>query len=374
MNTTRLFDLLKQLIAIPSVTGDEAAVGHFLADYLTGYGFIVHRQEVAPNRFNLFAAYSPVIYMDKQDLERKAFYVDRQNAQNLEQRAFYPVHPVHPCELFVPVIFCTHIDTVAPFIDFREDEDCIYGRGACDAKGQAAAMIEAALSWKEAGQSGVGLLLVVGEEYDSIGAKRANDWEVAPSRYIVVGEPTDNRLAIGQKGTFLFKLTTQGIAAHSAYPERGESAILKMLAVLTDLSGLQFVPDAYFGETTLNIGLLSGGSKINIIPDRAEAEIIVRLSRPYGEIRHQIEACLADRADMSVISHADPIRLKAVGDLSTTVVSFGSDIPYLTRFGERLLIGPGSIFDAHTAHEKITKTELIQGAENYLKILQELSK
>lgn len=332
VNQTRLFELTRRLISIPSLTGQEAAVTDFVGHYLADQHWHVSRQSVATDRFNILA---------------------------------YPDTPP-------AVLLCTHLDTVAPLIPLSEDADAFYGRGACDAKGIMAAMIETALDWQEKGKTGVGLLFVVGEEYDSIGARAANDWLEARAPFIVVGEPTENRLVIGQKGTLLLSVKSEGIAAHSAFPEQGQSAIYKLLDVINRLRAYEFPADSFFGTTTFNVGLISGGTKINVIPDQASAEIIFRLAQPVESVLAAVRDCVRDDAEFEIISATDPTRLKEVPGFETTIAAFGSDIPYFTHYPEKLLIGPGSIYDAHTDHEKITKQQLVAGVKSYINILHEL--
>lgn len=332
INSNRLFHLTQKLIEIPSITADEKNIGQYLAEFLTDNGFCVSPQQVQPNRFNLIAtlAENPVVFL------------------------------------------CTHMDTVSPHIPFSADETTIYGRGACDAKGPLAAMIEALLTLQKNGETRIGLLIVVGEEFDSIGAKFANKEANFSSKYIIVGEPTDNKLAIGQKGTLLIRLKTVGVAAHSAFPELGQSAIRKLCEVLPDLWQLEFEPDSFFGESHLNIGTVSGGSKVNVIPARAEAEIIIRLAHPVRDVLERIRAAVNDRAEIAVISQSDPIRMPAVPGFATFIAGFGSDVPYLGNFGQPLLIGPGSIHLAHNPGESILKQELIEGSLTYLKLIRYL--
>ncbi|OQY28017.1 MAG: hypothetical protein B6244_08735 [Candidatus Cloacimonetes bacterium 4572_55] len=330
MNKYRLLQLTRELINIPSVTGQEGEIGRFLCRYLSNNGFSIREQEVSPGRFNIFASKS-----DRVDL-----------------------------------LFSAHLDTVAPYIPLSEDETTLYGRGACDVKGGLAAMVEAVISHGETEGQSAGLLFVVGEEYDSDGAKAANQWGMVQPRAIVISEPTENRLAVGQKGALLFRLKARGKSAHSAYPELGESAIEPLIESLRQLTQIDFPQDDYFGETTLNIGVIRGGTKVNVIPDYAEAEIIMRLAIPYSQVLEKTMTCLHPQVELETISRCDPIRLTSVPKFESIVVAFGSDAPYLTNFGERLLIGPGSIHDAHTDHEKINKVDLKRAVEMYRNLIK----
>ena len=334
MNQQRLFDLLKSLMSIPSLTGDEKPLAEFVESYFTERNFKVQRQSVNNDRFNLFA---------------------RQGERT-------------------KLILCTHLDTVSPHIAYREDDEIIYGRGACDAKGAMAAMIETALTWYEQGGDQVGLLFLVDEEMNSAGAKLANQNPLFRSEYLIVGEPTENRLAIGQKGSLILRLTASGKAAHSAFPELGESATAKLINVLQDLLNLDYPNDDFFGETTLNIGTLQGGSRVNIIADQAKSEMIYRLSVPVHQLLKQIEPVINQRVEMDILSQSDPSRMIEIPGFETFIASFGSDTPYLTQFGQRIMAGPGSILHAHTNKEKIGKKDLVKGVEMYLRILGYLIK
>src|SRR6185369_8924344 len=220
-----VFELTRKLIDIPSVTYDELAVGRFLSSYLQELGFNVERQEVAPDRFNVIAT----------------------------------------TDASPRVVFSTNMDTVPPLIESREDDEFIYGRGSCDAKGIIAAQIFAAQRLRDEGVKDVGLLFTVDEETESLGAKVANKHPLAREcRYLINGEPTDSRLATGTKGSMRVYITTEGRAAHSAYPEAGESAIDKLLDILDDIRACEWPEDSFFGTTTCNIGVISGGVRPNV--------------------------------------------------------------------------------------------------------------
>jgi acetylornithine deacetylase len=330
METKATFELARQLMTIPSVTGNELEVGNFLTSYLSTAGYRVERQAVEPERFNVIAT------------------------------AGRP-----------RVLFCTHIDTVPPVLPIGEDQDFLYGRGACDTKGIIAAMLEAGDRLRSSGVQDYGYLFVVGEETNGSGAKAANTlkWD---NEFVVVGEPTGNKLARAQKGTFMAELSVQGKAAHSGYPEAGVSAIEGLWKVLGDCRSADWGDDPLLGKGTFNIGTFNGGQAFNIIPASSVATIMIRTIEPPDAVEAKMRSLIGDRAGMKVLGGARPYLMHVVEGFETTVVSFGSDVPYLGNLGKPLLIGPGSILDAHTAHEKISKQELMAGAALYERLARTL--
>jgi len=318
-----VFELTRELISIPSISGDEKQVVEFLADYLERAGFEVELQDAAPGRPNVYA------------------------------RRGEP-----------DVVLSTHTDTVPPFVTYSEDDEFIYGRGACDAKGIIAAMIKAGEALIASGVSGFGLLFVVGEEAGSPGARAANSIPNR-SRYLINGEPTESKLALGSKGALRAVLRARGRAAHSAYPERGESAIEKLLDVLNDLQRAELPSDETLGATTLNIGVIKGGVAANVIPADAEAELMFRVVTSSESMKCQVENVVGSRAEIEYTFECDPVFTERVDGFETAVVSFTTDIPLLTNWGKALLFGPGSILDAHTAGEKISKRELTAAVDVY---------
>ena len=326
----RLFELARRLIEIESITGNEKQVALFLRDYLAGLDYRITMQEVAPERYNL-----------------QAFAGD----------------PV--------LVFTTHMDTVPPYFSFREDDEFIYGRGACDAKGIIAAQIEAAERLRADGETRVGLLFVVGEERNSAGAMLANR-NPSGSRYFIDGEPTGNRLAFASKGSLRVELIARGRSAHSAYPEQGESAILKLIDVLQDLRGLELPTDPELGLSTCNIGVLEGGTKPNVIPDFARAEVMFRSVVPPGDLKKRLESLVRGRCEIHYRFEVPVVRMGVMEGFETTVVSFASDVPLLDRWGKPFLVGPGSILDAHTDHERLSKQELVAGADLYVNLARRL--
>jgi acetylornithine deacetylase len=329
-----LFELTSQLIDIPSVTGDESAVAQFLSSFLSDLGYRIELQEAGTNRFNVLATTnaSPTI------------------------------------------VFSTHIDTVPPFIPSSEDSEYIYGRGSCDAKGIIASQVFAAQRLRGEGVEEVGLLFTVDEELGSKGAQLANKHPLAREcRFLINGEPTDNKLAIGTKGSMRFLLTTEGRAAHSAYPEVGESAIEKLLDVLVDVRNLKWPNDPFFGETTCNIGVIQGGTRPNVIPAEAGAELQVRLAIDTHQAKSIVDKIVRGRARIEFASAHDPVKLFYVRGFEECVVRFTTDIPYLTSWGKPLLLGPGSILDAHTSHERVAKRELEAAVDLYVELARRVS-
>lgn len=328
-----VFELTRQLIDIPSVTGEELAVGQFLARHLEQLGYRVERQEVAPERFNVIAT----------------------------------------TEAPPRIVFSTHMDTVPPFIESSEDEEFIYGRGSCDAKGIMAAQIFAAQRLRDEGVNDVGLLFTVDEELGSLGAQAANKHPLARDcRYLINGEPTDSCLATGTKGSVRVIITTEGRAAHSAYPEAGESAIEKLLDILQDIRACEWPEDSFFGTTTCNIGVLSGGTRPNVIADKARAELQIRLGIDIEHVKGVLEDAAGTRGRLEYSSAHNPVRLSSVPGFDECVVRFTTDVPYLSEWGKPLLLGPGSILDAHTDHERISKRELEQAVDLYLRLSKQL--
>jgi acetylornithine deacetylase len=264
------------------------------------------------------------------------------------------------------------MDTVPPFFPSNEDNDFIWGRGACDAKGIIAAMIAAAQKLLIAGTRNFGLLFVVGEDRNSAGAKAA---AAAPrgARFLINGEPTENRLALGSKGALRYEITARGKLAHSAYPELGHSAIHTLLDVLQDMRQIPLPQDGLLGRGTLNIGTIDGGRAPNVVADLAEAEIMFRTVGDPSALREAVASAVAGRAEVREVLHTPAIHLNKFEGLPTTVVAFTTDIPTFNgAWGEPFLIGPGSIHVAHTAEERIAKKELSDAVEIYARMTTQL--
>lgn len=329
----------KQLCEIESTTYCEGAVGDFLADFLAERGWRVEKTPVpqpAENpgggpRWNVYAG------MEGQTPD---------------------------------LVFSTHMDTVPPYIAFSEDDEFIYGRGVCDAKGIIAAQTAAGEALRAEGYR-VGLLFVSGEERDSAGAKAAN--AVAKgSRFLVNGEPTENRLALASKGALRAVFRASGKMVHSAYPELGDSAVHKLVEVLARLLALDLPVSEDVGPSTLNIGQISGGYAPNVIADKAEAQVLVRLVGDGAPIRALLQQAAAGLAEVEFTLEIPFARLRAVPGLPTMVAKFTTDIPQLSNWGEPLLLGPGTIHVAHTPHEKLAKKDLLEAIELYVRVAKQL--
>ena len=333
-----LFALTRALIDIESITNNEEAVGNFLFEILTPlasrYGGRVERLEVEPRRFNVFAQWGGEL----------------------------------------DVTLSTHMDTVPPFIGSREDERHIWGRGACDTKGIIAAMIYAVEALLVEGVRNIGLLFVVGEERNSAGAYRAAQ-DPRGSRYIINGEPTENRLALGSKGVLRYEVCASGKMAHSAYPELGDSAIHKLIDALADMRRIPLPVDDLLGPSTLNIGTLSGGRAPNVIADEARADVMIRLVGDSAGTKAALERAVEGRAELREVIEIPAVRLDAVDGIATTVVAFTTDIPAFDgKWGKPFLIGPGNIHVAHTLEERVPKHELTEAVELYRRIVRQLCK
>ena len=329
--------LTRQLVDIESITGNEAAVGNSLYGELCRLGYQTKKMPVEGERVNVYA--------------------------------LSPEEP-HPA-----VVFSTHMDTVPPFIPSSEDGGRIYGRGSCDAKGIIASQIAAAERLRQQGVP-VGLLFVVGEERDSLGAQAANEYAAnahgARCRFLINGEPTENHLALASKGTLRVEVTATGRMAHSAYPELGESAIDKLIPALARLRTMPLPSDPEIGPCTLNIGLMEGGRAPNVIPDYAHADLLYRLVGPSNELRRQILATAGEEVQVTFPLELPFLRLRTVDGLPTMIAAFTTDIPKLSNWGEPLLIGPGLIHVAHTEGEYIEKQQLAEAIDLYCRIAKQL--
>ncbi|HEX3102419.1 MAG TPA: M20/M25/M40 family metallo-hydrolase, partial [Pyrinomonadaceae bacterium] len=260
-----------------------------------------------------------------------------------------------------------------PFIAPSEDDEKIYGRGSCDAKGIIAAQITAAEELRKQGVNDIGLLFTVDEERSSTGAKAANQHPIAAKcEYLINGEPTDNDLAIGSKGAYRVKIKTSGKAAHSAYPEQGDSAVETLLDILEDVRHTKFPHDDFYGETTCNIGLINGGVALNVIPPTAEAGLLIRLTTPTEPIHEALTSVIRDRGELEVLSYSLPVRMLEVDGFEQKVVRFTTDIPHLGNWGRPLLLGPGSILVAHTKDEFVPKRELKEAVSLYVELVERL--
>jgi len=329
------FQLTRALVDIDSVTPNEEKVGLFLFDYLKEIaartGGRVERFEVEPTRYNLLAQWGDPI-----------------------------------------VTLSTHIDTVPPFFASREDSEFIWGRGACDTKGIIASMIHAVEALVADGVRGVALLFVVGEERNSAGAYAAAKIPRG-SRFLINGEPTENKLALGSKGALRYEIVAHGRMAHSAYPHLGESAIEKLLDALEKIRRLAMPTDSILGASTLNIGTIQGGRAPNVIPDHARAEVFFRLVDSGDSIRAAVANASEGLVEANEVLYIPTVHLGSVSGLETTVVSYTTDIPAFDgTWGQPFLFGPGSIHFAHTDQERIPKAELLEAIRIYQKLVRQL--
>ena len=331
--------LTRELCEIESTTYHEGVVGDFLADFLIRRGWDVEKTPV------------------------------EQPLENVGGGPRWNVYAGTTGET-PDLVFSTHMDTVPPYIPFSEDDEFLYGRGVSDAKGILAAQVAAAEVLRAEGFR-VGVLFVSGEERDSAGAKAANK---APkgSRFLINGEPTDNRVAVASKGALRVSLKAIGKMAHSAYPELGDSAVHKMVKLLDKLLRIDWPVDEFAGDTTVNIGQISGGHAPNVIADEAEAQVLIRLVGSSEPVRAAVLEAAKGLADVAFTLDLAFVRLRAVEGLPTMVAKFATDIPQLTNWGTPLLLGPGSIHVAHTPFEKLAKKELLESVELYVKVAKQL--
>ncbi len=331
-----VFELTRALVDIESITENELRMGEYLSAHLTSlaadYQGHVERMDVAPNRFNVFASFGDPL-----------------------------------------VTLSTHMDTVPPFFASREDDDHIWGRGACDTKGIIAAMITGARELLSEGSRNIGLLFVVGEERNSAGAFAAAK-STRGSKFIINGEPTENKLALGSKGALRCELVARGRMAHSAYPELGESAIDKLLDALNAVRRMPLLSNPLFGPSTLNIGTISGGRAPNVLADHAQAELLIRLVDDGESTRALLrETAAAANVELQEVLAIPALRLGTLPGFETTVVSYTTDIPAFNgAWGQPYLLGPGSIHFAHTSEERVPKRELVEAVQIYKNMIKGL--
>jgi acetylornithine deacetylase len=324
--------LTRALVDIDSTTGREGEAGRWLADYLRGAGFTVAEQWVDGPRFNIVAT---------------------------------------PSTEPQTVVFSTHFDCVPPFFPSRIEGDRLFGRGACDAKGILASQVSAVDRLRREGESRVGLLFVVGEERGSDGARRANEAAPSSCRFLVDGEPTDNRLGVATRGILRLKLRAGGRAAHSSFPELGESAIDKLIDALIELRSTDLPTDPLLGRTHYTVGLIAGGVAPNVVSPAAEAEVMFRTVGDAALVRRAV-APIEQRVSIEHVLEVPPVKMATVAGFEAAVFPYTTDIPFLPGWGEPLLFGPGSIHLAHTADESVSIAELEAAADHYVTIAREL--
>jgi acetylornithine deacetylase len=321
----------REIIDIDSTTGSEAAASRWLAQRLRDLGYRVEEQELDRGRANVWAT---------------------------------------PSDDPPSIVFSTHIDCVPPFFPSSVRDGRLYGRGACDAKGILAAQVAASERLRASGERRAGLLFVVGEERGSDGAAAANT--LANSvRFLINGEPTDNRLATGTRGTLRVRLAASGRAAHSSAPEQGESAVEKLLEALSVLKTLPLPSTPDFGHTFYNIGLIEGGVAPNIIPPRASAEIMFRTVGPADDVL-AVTRRLEPLVRVTEVLRIEPVRMHVVPGFPTASFAFTTDVPLMDRWGSPLLFGPGSILVAHTDHEHVLLSELEAAVDAYVRLARTL--
>jgi len=333
-DATDIVALTRALVDIDSTTGREGAAARWLGDYLRAHGWSVLEQRVDATRFNVLAT------------------------------------PAGGAAGAVKL--STHIDCVPPFFPSRLEGDRLYGRGACDAKGILAAQVAAADRLRRAGETRISLVFVVGEERGSDGARVANEAATDhASRFLIDGEPTDNRLGLATRGILRLKLRATGRAAHSSFRELGESAIDKLIDSLVDLRSAALPEDPVLGRTHYSIGLITGGVAPNVVSPSAEAEVMFRTVCDAADVRRAV-AALERRGTIEHVLEVPPVRLTTVPGFDTAVFPYTTDIPFLPRWGAPLLFGPGSIHVAHTADEYVSVAELHAAADHYVTLARSL--
>ena len=333
---TDVVALAAEMLSIQSLSGQEHEVIEFVTRWLVKRGWNVSFQEVSPGRGNVWAT--------------------RPAANGTPEGS---------------VALSTHLDTVPPFLTPRLEEGRLYGRGAADAKGIAAAMMAAADRLVTSGETRVQLLFVVGEEKGSDGARAANNLP-ATSKFLINGEPTESKLASGAKGSLRVIVRTRGREAHAAYPHLGQSAIEPMLELLPKVKKLKFPSDPILGEATVNIGVIRGGTEGNIIPGQAEAEVMLRIVSDVEPVKKQLERWAHGVAELEWGSHIPPQHFHTVEGFEIEPVAYTTDIPLLGRWGKPLLFGPGSIHVAHTPDEYVDVEELRASVDTYEKLVRTL--
>ena len=332
--------IARELIEIESTTENEAPVAEYLAEKMRGMGLDVRVEDAAPGRPNVMAG---------------------------------PENPT--------LLFCTHTDTVPPYLPLREDDEYIYGRGACDTKGITACFLAAGARLLEKGITDFGYLFVVGEEVDNVGAIHAN--RTIRSKYILVGEPTENQLAIGHKGAFAAKIRVKGRACHSAYPEEGDSAVHRLVGYLSKVLEADFGHSDILGPATVNVGEIEGGVAHNVMAPSAKASVMIRVVDDIDVVEKNFFECFTDpetgeldrRVEFDVyLRMLSPKleRIEGLEHIDETIVSYGTDLPSLADIGRPLLCGPGSILDAHTDGEKIRKSDMDIAIDRYVEIAERL--
>ena len=327
MDPLNVVSFARELIDIDSTTGREQAAGQWLTRSLQRLGYDVDIEQVVDGRFNVVASLDPP-----------------------------------------QVVFSTHYDCVPPFFPSSVRDGRLYGRGACDAKGILAAQVAAAERLRASGERRVGMLFVIGEERGSDGAKAANNYRT-DSKFLINGEPTDNRLASATRGVLRVRFHATGRAAHSSAPELGESAIDKLIDALIEMRSIKLPSDPELGSTYYTVALIEGGIAPNVIPPSASAEANFRTSRPADEVLRSLQP-LSRTVRVEEVLRVSDVRLQTFDNLGVeiAVFPFATDIPFLSNWGKPLLFGPGSFHVAHTAEEHVELAELEQAIDKYVQI------
>lgn len=323
--------LTRDLVNIDSTTGREQEAGAWLASFLRERGYQVSEQPVSKGRFNVFAR----------------------------------------LEAPPRVVFSTHVDCVPPFVPFRQDGGILFGRGSCDAKGIVAAQVMAVERLRASGESRVAMLFVVGEERGSDGARVANEHAPEGVKFLINGEPTDNRLGVATRGVLRVRLHATGRAAHSSFPELGESAIDKLLDALMVLRGVALPDDPVLGRTHYTVGLIEGGVAPNVISPHASAEIMFRIVGAGAPVRAALTV-IEPLVTIEPVLEISAVRMHTLAGFDTAIFPYTTDVPLLTRWGTPLLLGPGSIHVAHTDDEHVSVDELTHAVELYERIARQL--
>ena len=319
--------LTRSLVDIDSTTGNEHEAGAWLAEFLRDRNYTVIEQPVSEGRFNVYAHLGTA----------------------------------------PAIVFSTHFDCVPPFFPSREERGLLFGRGACDAKGILAAQIVAAERLRAERETRIGLLFVVGEERGSDGARVANDYAPPSVKYLINGEPTENRLGSATRGVLRVRLRAAGRAAHSAFPELGESAIDKLLDALMVIRGLQLPEDPLLGRTHYTVGVIDGGVAPNVISPHATAELLFRIVGDGTAVRNQL-AVVEGLVAVEPVLDIPAVRMHTVSGFEVAVFPYTTDVPLLTRWGRPLLLGPGSIHVAHTDEEHVAIDELNAAVDLYVSL------
>ncbi len=319
-------NILKQLIDIDTTSGKEENLIPLLKQYFETANFSL--QSVDHNRHNLLATWG------------------------------------------IPkILFCTHLDTVTPHFPFKKTGNHTFnGRGACDAKGQIFSQITACHDLLKKGYYNFGWLGVVGEETTSDGAKIANEY-LPDTKVIIIGEPTDNYLISATKGTFLVDFIFNGIATHSGYPK--VDAINNYLTWAQKLKSISFPYDNLLGETTYIFSQLCTNNPINVVANQCRGKVFFRTTFSTHNVLDKLLPNKLNKSDqLHLYPMSIPLKLKTFSELPTKTASFTSDASYFTKIPNKILFGPGSILDAHTLNEKITKLELETGINYLIKLFE----